>query len=390
MIVGISIESYPNESRVALVPTQVTSLINMGLKVLVERGAGQKAGFLDVEYEKQGAQLTSDREELFAKADVLLQIHGLGGNPDTGQADFDLIRSGQIIIGLLNPLGVPEAVQELAKKGATAFALELLPRIGKAQSMDALTSMATIIGYKAVILAAGSLKKIFPMMITAAGTIPPVKVLVIGAGVIGLEAIATAHRLGATVKGYDIRPATKEQVESLGAKFLELGLENKEVEATSGYAKKMDEEFYRRQRELMTRAVAESDVVITTAAIPGKKAPILITKEMVHVMQPGSVIVDVAAEEGGNCELTQSGKSIEVNEVTIMGPINLPSTIPYHGSQMYAKNVTSFLGNMVENGRLNLNMKDPVIRDTLLTHEGEVVHPKVREILNLLTLKRGA
>lgn len=389
MIVGIALESYPNESRVALVPTQVASIINMGLKVCVEKGAGQKAGFLDAEYEKQGAQLALDRKELFAKADILLQIHGLGDNLDAGQADLDLIRSGQIIIGLLNPLGAPKAAQELAKRGATTFALELLPRIGKAQSMDALTSMATLIGYKAVLLAAGILKKIFPMMITAAGTIPSVKVFVIGAGVIGLEAIATAHRLGATVRGYDIRPATKEQVESLGAKFLELGLENKEVEANSGYAKKMDEEFYQRQRELMTRAVAESDVVITTAAIPGKKAPILITKEMVQVMRPGSVIVDVAAEGGGNCELTQLGKSVEVNGVTIMGPKNLASTIPYHGSQMYAKNVTAFLGNMIKNGQLNLNMDDPVIQNTLLTHEGEVVHPKVRELLNLSTLKRG-
>jgi NAD(P) transhydrogenase subunit alpha len=243
--------------------------------------------------------------------------------------------------------------------------------------------MATIAGYKAALIAADNLKKMFPMMITAAGTIIPAKVFVLGAGVAGLQAIATSRRLGALVQAYDVRPAVKEQVESLGAKFVELGIETKESETAGGYAKAMDEEFYRKQREMLSRVIAETDVVITTAAVPGKKAPVLITQDMVQAMRLGSVIVDVAAETGGNCELTRPGEVVEHNGVRILGPLNLPSTIPYHASQMYAKNITAFIQNLVKDGNLNLNMEDQIIRDTLLTHNGEVINPQVRQLLDL-------
>jgi NAD(P) transhydrogenase subunit alpha len=383
MIVGVPVESYPNERRVALIPAFVPTLAKAGLEVIVEPGAGEKAGFPDASYKEQGARLASDRRQLFSSVDVVLRVHGFSVERDSDRADLELIRSGQVVLGLLNPLGSPKTVQELAKRGVTAFALELLPRISRAQPMDALSSMATIAGYKAVLLAAASLNKIYPMMITAAGTITPARVFVVGAGVAGLQAIATARRLGAAVQAYDVRPAVKEQVESLEAKFLELELDTGDAETSGGYAKAMDEDFYRRQREMMIKAVAESDAVITTAAIPGKKAPILITEEMVKGMRPGSVILDLAAESGGNCELTKPGETVETHGVSIIGPINLPSTIPYHASQMYAKNVTEFLNNLCKDGELRLNLEDQIINDTLLTHAGEVVNSRVRELLKL-------
>ncbi len=382
MVVGVPVELYPQERRVALVPAVVPTLVKAGFEVQVEPGAGEKAGFPDTAYEQQGARLAKDRNHLFSSADVLLRVQGWAGNPG-GAADLELTRSGQVVLGLLNPLGAPEAVQQLAGKGITAFALEFLPRITRAQPMDALTSMATIAGYKAALLAAGTLQKMYPMMITAAGTITPARVFVVGAGVAGLQAIATSRRLGAVVQAYDIRPAVKEQVESLGAKFLEMELETKEAEASGGYAQAMGEEFYQRQREMMTLAVAESDVVITTAAVPGKKSPVLLTEEMVRQMRLGSVIVDLAAEGGGNCELTRAGETVEAHGVTILGPVNLPATIPYHASQMYARNVSAFLQNLVKDGKLEINLEDPILRETLLTHGGEVVHPRVRELLGL-------
>ena len=382
MVVGVLVELHPQERRVALVPAVVPTLTKAGLEVYVEPGAGQKAGFADAEYEKQGARLAKDRKHLLSSADVLLRVQGLGGNP-SGAADLKLVRSGQIVVGLLNPLGAPEAVQQIAGKGITAFALEFLPRITRAQPMDALTSMATIAGYKAALLAASSLRKMYPMMITAAGTITPARVLVVGAGVAGLQAIATSRRLGAVVQAYDVRAAVKEQVESLGAKFLEMELETGGAEASGGYAQAMGEEFYQRQREMMTQAVAESDVAITTAAVPGKKSPVLITEEMVKQMRPGSVIIDLAAEGGGNCELTKPGQTVETGGVTILGPVNLPATIPYHASQMYARNMTAFLQNLMKEGDLNLDLEDPILRDTLITHQQKVVHPRVQELLGL-------
>ena len=383
MIVGVAVERYPNENRVALVPALIPDLVKAGLEVLVEAGAGEKAGFLDDAYKENGARLVADRTELFSSADILFLVHGLQVDAEAGADDMKLLRSGQIMVGLLNPLGAPEAVRQLADKDITAFALELLPRIARSQPMDALSSMATVAGYKAVLLAAGALNKLYPMMITAAGTITPARVLIVGAGVAGLQAIATSKRLGAVVRAYDVRPAVKEQVESLGAKFVELELETEEAETSGGYAQAMGEEFYRRQREMMKRVVVESDVVITTAAIPGKKSPILITEDMVKGMEPGSVIVDLAAEGGGNCELTKPGETINAHGVIIMGPENVASTIPYHASQMYSKNLTAFLKNMMDDGELQLDLEDQIIRDSLITHKGEVVNPRVRELLGL-------
>ena len=376
MIVGVPKETYADERRVAVVPATVSVLAKAGLSVLLEQGAGVNAGFVDADYEELGATIAPGRGELFSTADVLTLVHGIG-------SDIESLHSGQVVLGLLDPLGVPKIAQGLAEKGVTAFALELLPRISRSQPMDALSSMATVAGYKAALLGADALPRMYPMLITAAGTVTPAKVFVIGAGVAGLQAIATSHRLGAVVQAYDVRPAVKEQVESLRAKFVELELETGDAEADSGYAQAMGDEFYRRQREVMTRVVADSDVVITTAAVPGGKAPILLTAEMVQNMRPGSVIVDLAAEGGGNCELTQPGERIEVHGVTILGQMNLPSTIPYHASQMYAKNVSAFLQNLVKDGELSVDLEDQVIRDTLLTHQGEVFSPRVRDILGL-------
>ena len=327
--------------------------------------------------------MTPDRRRLFSSADVLLQVHGLGANPEAGRADLELMRTAQEVIGFLDPLGAPEAARELAGRGVTAFALELLPRIARAQPMDALTSMATVAGYKAALLAAEALPRMYPMMITAAGTITPARVFVVGAGVAGLQAIATSRSLGAAVQAYDVRPAVKGQVESLGAKFVELNMETEVTETSGGYAPAMGEEFYRRQREMMRQVVAESDVVITTAASPGSNAPVLVTEEMVQGMRPGSVILDLAAERGGNCELTRPGETVETHGVSILGPINLPSSIPYHASQMYARNVTTFVQNLVKDGEFHLNLEDQIIRHTLLTHQGEVISPQVRELLGL-------
>ena len=383
MIVGVPAETYPGERRVALSPMVVAGLAKVGLEVIIEREAGAEAGFPDSTYEEQGARVVPDRGELFASADVLVQVHGVGNNPKAGLADMELIRSDQVMLGLFNPLGAPEAARDLAGKGLTVFALELLPRISRAQPMDALTSMATISGYRAALLAAEALPKMYMMMMTAAGTITPARVFVVGAGVAGLQAIATSRRLGAVVRAYDIRPSVKEQVESVGAKFVEMKLETETAEESGGYARSMGEEFYYHQRRMMTAVVAESDVVITTAAVPGRRAPILITEEMVQGMMPGSVIVDLAADMGGNCDLTRPGETVKVHGVNILGPLNVPSSIPYHASQMYARNMASFLQNLVKDGEVHLNLEDQIIRDSLLTHKGEVFNPLVRGLLGL-------
>jgi len=380
MIVGVARESFPGESRVALVPALLSGLIQAGLDILVETGAGESAGFLDAEYLQKGARIASSRDEVFG-ADVMLQVRAAGGNPQAGRDDLERIRAGQVLIGMCDPLGEPGLAQEVARRGATLFSLELLPRITRAQSMDVLSSMATVAGYRAVLLAATALPKVFPMLMTAAGTLTPARVLIVGAGVAGLQAIATARRLGAVVSAYDVRPAVKEQVESLGAKFVEIELHSGEAEDTGGYAREMDDEFYRRQREMMARVVAESDVVITTAAVPGKKAPVLITAEMVAGMRPGAVIVDLAAERGGNCELTQPGSTVGHQGVRILGPLNLPGEVPQHASQMYAKNISTFLLHLVKEGQLKLDLDDEIIRETLVARDGKVVHPRVGELL---------
>ena len=380
--VGIVTESAPGERRVAMVPSALSVLNKTGVELMLESGAGVRAGFPDAEYADKGVQLAS-RKDVFAAADVILQVRGPGANPDCGASDIAMFRRGQTVIGFGEPLTAADAARSLADRGVTFLAMELMPRITRAQSMDALSSMATIAGYKAVLLAADALPRMFPMLMTAAGTVAPARVLVIGAGVAGLQAIATARRLGAVVSGYDIRAAVKEQIESLGARFVVLEIEAGGAEDKGGYAKAMGEDFYRRQRELLGDVLAEQQVVITTAAVPGKKAPVLVTREMVARMAPGSVIVDIAAERGGNCELTRAGEDVESGGVRIIGPVNLPSTIPYHASQMYAKNIATFLKYLVKDGQLNLNREDEIVSETLVTHGGEVVHPRVRALIGL-------
>jgi H+-translocating NAD(P) transhydrogenase subunit alpha len=386
LIVGVVKESFPGERRVALVPSAVPLLAKAGLEVLVEAGAGWLAGYPDQAFTEKGAKVASDRAAVFASADIVVQVLAYGSNDKTGRADISLYRRDQAVIGFFRPLGAKQTVEEIASSGAIAFSVELMPRTTRAQSMDALSSMATICGYKAVLIAANTLPRLFPMLTTAAGTITPARVLVIGAGVAGLQAVATAKRLGAVISGYDLRPAAKEQVQSLGARFVELPIEAKDAQDAGGYAKAQDEAFYARQRELLGRVVAESDVVITTAVVPGKKAPVLVTKEMVHGMAPGSVIVDLAAERGGNCELTRAEEDTVVNGVTIVGEINLASTVPYHASQMYARNLVAFLTLLAKGGKFNLNMQDDIIRETLLTRDGELVNVRVREFWSLPAL----
>ncbi|MFH1740342.1 MAG: Re/Si-specific NAD(P)(+) transhydrogenase subunit alpha [bacterium] len=383
MKIGLLKETFPNERRVALIPSGIPALTKKGYEVVLESGAGASAGYPDSAYEGKGARVVTGWSEVFAEADVIVQVRGLGANPAAGREDLGKFRDGQVLIGFQEPLSAPEAAQELAACGLVVFSMELMPRITRAQSMDALSSMATIAGYKAVLLAAEALPRMFPMLMTAAGTLAPAKVFVVGAGVAGLQAIATARRLGAVVQAYDVRPAVKEQIESLGAKFVEMPLKAGDAEDKGGYAKTMDEEFYRRQREMMTRVVAESDAVITTAAIPGKPAPKLISAEMVKGMVPGSVIVDLAAERGGNCELTQPDETVLTHDVSILGPTNLPSTVPYHASQMYSKNITTFLLHLIKEGEMKLSLEDEIVRETLITRGGEVVHPRVREALGL-------
>jgi NAD(P) transhydrogenase subunit alpha len=381
--VGIVAERAPGERRVAMVPTALSVLNKTGAEWLLEPGAGDPAGFPDAEYTAKGVR-TATRDEIFQTSDVILQVRSPGANPETGDGDLSSMRRGQTVIGFGEPLTAFDTDRGLAGRGVSFLSMELMPRITRAQSMDALSSMATIAGYKAVLIAADTLPRMFPMLMTAAGTVAPARVLVIGAGVAGLQAIATARRLGAVVSGYDIRAAVKEQVESLGARFVVLDVDAGGAEDKGGYAKAMGEDFYRRQREAMGSVLAEQSVVITTAAVPGKKAPILVTREMVERMAPGSLVVDIAAERGGNCELTQPGATVVHKGVTVLGPLNLPSAIPYHASQMYAKNVATFLKYLIgKDGNLVLNREDEIVRETLVTHAGDVVHAKVRELMGL-------
>lgn len=385
MLVGVIRESFPGERRVALVPASLPQLTKAGCTAILERGAGVEAGFLDGQYADQGATLAS-RADVFRKSDILAAVRTPAANPKAGRDDLNWLRPHQTIIGLADPLGGDSILKELAARRVTCFALELMPRITRAQSMDVLSSMATVAGYKAVLLAATTLPRMFPMFMTAAGTVTPARVFVIGGGVAGLQAIATARRLGATVEAYDVRAAVKEQVESLGARFVELPLETRAAEASTGYAKAQDDEFYRRQREMMARVVSSNDVVITTAAIPGKKAPVLITDSMVAGMPPGSVIVDLAAERGGNCELTEPDRPVVAHGVTILGPTNLPSTVPFHASQMYSKNLSTFLLHLVKGGELQIDLQDQITRETLVVRDGDLVHNAVRESQGLTAL----
>jgi NAD(P) transhydrogenase subunit alpha len=382
MIVGVVKETAADETRVAVVPAQVPLLTRAGLEVVVQAGAGEAAGFPDDQYSQRGAKVASAAADV-AAADIVVSVRGLPPEDQPLDADAVGYRSGQTRIGFCDPLNFPQVVAEAAETGVTLFSMEMIPRITRAQSMDALSSMAMLAGYRAVLLAAEALPKIFPMMMTAAGTVSPAKVFVIGAGVAGLQAIATAKRLGAVVEAYDVRPAVKEQVESVGAKFLELELETGDAQDAGGYAKELSEDFYAKQREMMGIAVAAADVVITTAAIPGREAPKLVTEEMVRQMRPGSVIVDLASERGGNCALTQAGKTVKQYGVTILGPLNVPAAVAHHASQLYSKNIITFLLSMVKDGELVLNPEDEIVAGTLLAHDGKVVHERVLQSLGI-------
>ena len=383
MVIGVPRESFPGERRVALVPAVIPTLTKAGFQVAVEAGAGVAAGYVDTDYAAKGAQLVAARAGVFGQADVIVQVLCHGSNDRTGQADLPLLHAGQVLVGFVRPLGQVETIREIAATGVTAFSVELMPRITRAQSMDALSSMATICGYKAVLLAADRLPKMFPMLTTAAGTITPARVFVIGAGVAGLQAIATARRLGAVTSAYDMRPAAKEQVLSVGGRFIELPIQVADAQDTRGYAKAQDETFYKRQAELLGDQVSQSDVVITAAVIPGKMSPVLITREMLRRMAPGSVVVDLAAERGGNCEVTRASEVVEEQGVAVIGTINLASTVPYHASQLYARNITAFLLHLFRDGKLHADSDDEIARETLVTAGGEIVNPRLREFFQL-------
>jgi NAD(P) transhydrogenase subunit alpha len=372
VIVGVPRETQVGERRVALVPDSLKALAGAGLDVLVEAGAGASAGFPDADYETAGATLARDAAALYARAELVLKVQ------PPSDAEVDALRDGCVLIGFLRPLDRADLAARLARRGVTAFAMELLPRITRAQSMDALSSQSTIAGYRAVVLASLHLPRIFPMLVTAAGTLSPAHVLVIGAGVAGLQAIGTAKRLGAVVEAYDTRPAVKEQVQSLGARFVELDLDTGDAEDAGGYARAQSEAFYQRQREQLSRHVARADVVVTTALVPGQPAPLLIEESAVRAMRPGSVIVDLAAETGGNCALTQADREVVVHGVTILGPTNLPAEVPAHASQMYARNLVTLLKHLVSDGKLVLDLEDEITRGALLAHEGSIANESVR------------
>jgi NAD(P) transhydrogenase subunit alpha len=381
MVAGVLTETLPGERRVALTPAVIPALAKAGIQVVVQSGAGEAAGMPDAAFAAAGAGIEATAADVVSRADLLARVRISPPGTAAGDRDLALMRPGQTVIAFLDPLGEPVLAQALAAKGVIALSMELMPRITRAQSMDALSSMATIAGYKAVLLGALHLPRMFPMLTTAAGTLKPARVFVVGAGVAGLQAISTARRLGAQVQAYDVRAAAKEQVLSVGATFVELPLEAGDAEDKGGYAKAQDESFYRRQREMMAKVVAECDVVITTAAIPGKRSPVLVTAEMVERMTPGSVVVDLAAERGGNCELTRADETVVAHGVTILGPTNLPASVPFHASQMYSKNVTTFLTHLVKDGKLTLDPADEIVRETLVASGGAVVHERVKALV---------
>lgn len=387
MKLAVAKEVEVGERRVALVPDTVARLVKLGLEVLVEAGAGERSFFSDAAYEAVGAKIISDNATLWGEADILLKV-GLPQEREDGRSEVDLLREGAVLIGFLNPLGQPAVMQRLAERRITAFSIEMIPRTSRAQSMDALSSQASVAGYKAVLIAAAALPKYFPMLTTAAGTIAPAKVFVMGAGVAGLQAIATARRLGAVVEAFDIRPAVKEEVQSLGAKFVEVQL-NEETVAAGGYAKEVSEASKQRTQEVVAEHVKQADVVITTAQVPGRKAPVLVTEEMVAQMKPGSVIVDLAAEQGGNCACTDPGKDVQWNGVTIIGPINLPSSMPVHASQMYSKNVLTLVQYLIKDSALQLDFEDDIINAACITHAGEIRNQRVRDAIEAFSTQQS-
>ena len=387
MIIGITRELVAGENRVSLCPDNVQSLVDKGLELWVEQNAGAQAGFSDDDYTSVGAKVVSDRDELFAKSDVILQVQSFGSNTENADDDLKRLKAKQLVIGMMDPLAQPQAAQQVAGTGATAIALEMVPRISRAQSMDVLSSMATLAGYRSVLLGAEAAPRILPMLMTAAGTLQPARVLIMGVGVAGLQACATAKRLGAVVEAYDVRPAAREQIISVGATPVELDLPTESSEGAGGYAKKQSEEFLRMQREQMTEVVARQDIIITTAAIPGAKSPILVTEDMLKAMKAGSVLVDLAAERGGNCESTQMGKTVVAHGVTIVGPENLASDVAFHASQMYGNNIQTLLELILEEGQINLDFEDEIVAGTVIAHAGEVPHPYMRKLLDLPSLE---
>ena len=391
MIIGIPLELKPGERRVAMIPANIETWSKKGVEFLVQAGAGTEAGHLDNDYEAAGAKIVADRAEIFARADLILQVQSFGSNDVNGDQDLELLRSGQLVAGMMDPLASPQAAQTLSTKGVTAMAMELVPRISRAQDMDVLSSMATLAGYKAVLLGASELPNIMPMLMTAAGTLQPARVLIMGAGVAGLQACATAKRLGGVVEAYDVREAAREQIISVGAKPIQLDLETDSAEGSGGYAAEQSEEFLKRQRELMNEVVAPQDIIITTAAVPGAKSPILVTNEMLENMKPGAVIVDLAAERGGNCELTKLGEKVVYNGISILGPENVPSTIPTHASQMYSKNMDVLLTHLLdEENNLVLDFEDEIIDGITVAHNGEIPHGMIRSKLGLPELAKPA
>ena len=382
MTIGVLRETHPGEQRVALVPAHTAALVKTGAAVLLESGAGESAGHPDQEYRNKGAEVVADAAEVLSRANVLLTVR-FAAAADSDAAQLDQLRPGTAVIGLLDPFQPHSSFARLRDGEVSSFAMELMPRITRAQSMDVLSSMANLAGYKAALMAAYHLPKMLPMMMTAAGTIVPARAFVVGAGVAGLQAIATARRLGARVSAYDVRPAVKEQVQSLGARFMEIELQAEDAESSDGYARQMDEEFYRKQRRLMSGVLAESDIVITTAAVPGKPAPVLITQQMVEAMGHGSVIVDLAAERGGNCELTRAGETVQHKGVTIVGPLNLASTLARDASQLYSKNITTFSQVLLKDGELAIDLQDEIIAATVVTHAGSVPSEETRSRLQL-------
>jgi NAD(P) transhydrogenase subunit alpha len=387
VIIGITRELVAGENRVSLCPDNIQSLVVKGLEFLIEQNAGAQAGFSDEDYISVGAKVVSDRDELFAKSDVILQVQSFGSNTENADDDLKRLKAKQLVIGMMDPLAQPQAALQVASTGATAIALEMVPRISRAQSMDVLSSMATLAGYRSVLLGAEAAPRILPMLMTAAGTLQPARVLIMGVGVAGLQACATAKRLGAVVEAYDVRPAAREQIISVGATPVELDLPTESSEGAGGYAKKQSEEFLRMQREQMTEVVARQDIIITTAAIPGAKSPILVTEDMLKAMKTGSVVVDLAAERGGNCESTQMGKTVLAHGVTIVGPENLASDVAYHASQMYGKNIQTLLELILEEGEINLDFEDEIVAGTVIAHAGEVPHPHMRKLLDLPSLE---
>jgi len=380
VIIAIPKEILPGENRVACVPDVASKYIKAGFEVQVESNAGLNAGFTNEDYGKAGAKVLDNLNDLYSSADMVLKVQRPSDHPVAGRHELDLMKSGTILITFLYPLHYPDSAKQCAAKGINVVSMDMIPRTSIAQKMDALSSQANIAGYKSVIMTANELGKIFPLMMTAAGTISPARVVIMGAGVAGLQALGTAKRLGAVVEVSDIRPAVKEEVQSLGGRFIEVKTDE-DMQDEGGYAKEASEEFLKKQKELIFKHIIEADIVITTALVPGKKAPVLVSEEMVKNMKPGSVILDMAVEFGGNCELSENGKTVKKHNVVIIGEPNLPSLVPTHASEMYSKNILNFINHFTKEGKFELNMEDEIIQGALITNNGEVINQRIKDLL---------